>query len=95
MNTVFEEPHIKGILYGVFYSKQNLLKQNSNSDKTEDIEKLIYRVIDMQNLDINKSDIKIVNIEESCYTIYLDNIKLFSLCSNDEQWYLQTDSFLD
>ena len=49
----------------------------------------------MQNLDINKSDIKIVNIEESCYTIYLDNIKLFSLCSNDEQWYLQTDSFLD
>ncbi|MCT3098867.1 hypothetical protein [Lactococcus lactis] len=86
-DTVFENPYVKGLLYGVVHSNiSKTLNKSSEDQITSKIKNCISSVISNNDLKIESSDIKV----DDGYQVLLDSSKLFMIFKNDESWLLKT-----
>lgn len=86
-DTVFENPYVKGLLYGVVHSNISKTLNNSSEDQiASKIKNCISCVICNNDLKIDSSDIKV----DDGYQVLLDGSKLFMIFKNDESWLLKT-----
>ena len=86
-DTVFENPYIKGLLYGVVHSNiSKTLNKSSEDQIASKIKNCISSVISNNDLKIESSDIKV----DDGYQVLLDSSKLFMIFKNDESWLLKT-----
>lgn len=90
-DTVFENPYVKGLLYGVVHSKNisKTLNKSSEDQIASKIKNCISSVIYNNNLKIDSSDIKVDKFDDG-YQVLLDSSKLFMIFKNDESWILKT-----
>ncbi|MCT3287825.1 hypothetical protein EFP14_14175 [Lactiplantibacillus pentosus] len=89
-DTVFENPYVKGLLYGVVHSNISKTLNNSSEDQiTSKIKNCISSVISNNNLKIDSSDIKVDKFDDG-YQVLLNGSKLFMIFKNDESWILKT-----
>ncbi|MCT4399077.1 hypothetical protein EFN70_10700 [Pediococcus ethanolidurans] len=91
-DTIFEDPYVKGLLYGIVHS--NISKTLNKSKSSEDqiaskIKNCISSIISNNNLIIDSSDIKVDRYDDG-YQVLLDSSKLFILFKNDGSWLLKT-----
>ena len=86
-DTVFENPYVKGLLYGVVHSNiSKTLNKSSEDQIASKIKNCISSVISNNDLKIESSDIKV----DDGYQVLLDSSKLFMIFKNDESWLLKT-----
>ncbi|AYP99453.1 hypothetical protein DVR01_10755 (plasmid) [Limosilactobacillus fermentum] len=73
-DTVFENPYVKGLLYGVVHSKiSKKLNKSSEDQITSKIKECISTVISNNNLKIDSSDIKVDKFDDG-YQVLLGTI---------------------
>ena len=89
-DTVFENPYVKGLLYGVVHSNiSKTLNKSSEDQIASKIKNCISSVISNNDLKIESSDIKVDKVDDGCQVL-LDSSKLFMIFKNDESWLLKT-----
>ena len=89
-DTVFENPYVKGLLYGVVHSNiSKTLNKSSEDQIASKIKNCISSVISNNDLKIESSDIKVDKVDDG-YQVLLDSSKLFMIFKNDESWLLKT-----
>lgn len=89
-DTVFENPYVKDLLYGVVHSNiSKTLNKSSEDQIASKIKICISSVISNNDLKIESSDIKVDKVDDG-YQVLLDSSKLFMIFKNDESWLLKT-----
>jgi len=94
-DTIFENPYVKGLLYGVAHSNiSNVLNKSSENQISKKIKNCISSVISNNNLKIDSSDIK-VDKSDGSYQVLLNDSVLFMIFENNKSWWLKTQPLLD
>lgn len=106
--TIFDNPYVKGLLYGVVHSNlSNVLNKSSKNQISKKIKSCISSVISNNNLKkrrnskaisnhlkIESSDIK-VDKSDGSYQVLLNDSVLFMIFENNKSWWLKTQPLLD
>lgn len=88
--TIFGNPYVKGLLYGVVHSSISRTLNSASEDPiSEEIRNCISSVIANNNLKIESRDIKVDKSDDG-YQVLLDSSALFMIFENDESWFLKT-----
>lgn len=89
-DTIFENPYVKGLLYGIVHSNiSKTLNKSSEDQIASKIKNCISSIISNNNLTIDSSDIKVDRYDDG-YQVLLNSSKLFILFKNDRSWFLKT-----
>ncbi|MCO6544091.1 MAG: hypothetical protein J6584_09015 [Lactobacillus sp.] len=96
-DTFFSNPSVKGILYGILFSKKSKkVKEFLSQNQQSNIKQWIDQIIKDNILKINPSDIKVEEQEiGKKYLILIANKKLFEIFKEYDLWKLKTDSFIE
>ncbi|MBS7687575.1 hypothetical protein KIP16_00885 [Limosilactobacillus fermentum] len=88
--TIFGNPYVKGLLYGVVHSSISMTLNSASEDQiSEEIRNCISSVIANNNLKIESRDIKVDKSDDG-YQVLLDSSALFMIFENNESWFLKT-----
>lgn len=89
-DTIFENPYVKGLLYGIVHSNiSKTLNESSEDQIASKIKNCISSIISNNNLTIDSSNIKVDRYDDG-YQVLLNSSELFILFKNDRSWFLKT-----